>query len=179
MTSLQSAWSYPSHLRVVEADETHVVLTYLNVIIVLWHNFPRAELLHQLYNCAERQATQHSVPKVSVVSILQGRMRGAPSPAARAALSMLHRDPKSILHRFALVFVDEGFIVANIRSILLSVRNRLTGATNNEVFKSYEEAVRWIVEGLLGPEKQELSAAPIIAELRRHFAHSATDSRVC
>lgn len=41
-------------MRVVEASDAHEVVSYLNVLVVLWHRPPRAELIHKLYGLGER-----------------------------------------------------------------------------------------------------------------------------
>jgi hypothetical protein len=169
MLSTARARPEVSGLSVIEADEFHATLSYLNLIVVLWYNSPRAESLHQLYSIAQRITAECGVAQVSVVSIVQRKLPEAPSPAARAALGLLHSDPKNVLYRSALVFVNEGFIVASMRSILLGVRNKLSGSSNNEIFKDFETAARWAMDGLIGPERQALPVRSIVAEVNRYL----------
>jgi len=175
---LSAAVARPTtRLRVIDADEVHTALSYLNVVIVLWNSAPRAEQLHQLYALAEQLTREFKVPKVAVISVVERKMREAPSPPARAALSMLHRDPKGILQRFALVFLGEGFVVANVRSVLLSVRNRLMGKSNTEVFKRFGDAIRWATEDLEGPNKKPINAPLLIAEVEQYLELPEEDRR--
>jgi len=176
MQSAARAQPATSGLRVMEADDVHAALSYLNVVVVLWYQSPRAEMLYQLYNHAQRLTAELRVPKVSVVTVLLRKLGEAPSPEARAALGMLHKDPREILHRSALVFVNEGFIVASIRSILLGVRNRLTGNSSNEVFKEFEAATHWATNGLVGPARQPLPVHSIVADVNRYLAHANESS---
>ena len=176
MLNSQRATHVVACLRVIKVDEAHTVLSYWNVLIVIWYQPPRAALLARLYGLGERLAVELEVPKVSVISIVRRRPHQAPTPPAHAALSELHRDPKNILHRFALVFANEGFIIAGIRSVLLSVRNKLVGSSNLNVFKSFDDAVRWAIEGLRGPDASPLAAASIITSLNEYLAHSENDS---
>ena len=164
-----------SRLRVTDADEFHSTLTYSNLIVVVWYRPPRADLLHQLYGLGQRLTVELGVSKVSVVSIVQRKFREAPTPAARAALEMLHRDPKHILHRSALVFKNEGFVVASVRSLILGVRAKLAGASNNEVFQTFDLAASWATEGLVGPDAKPLPVLSIISDVNQHAALTKTD----
>ncbi len=177
MLSLAKAQFPVSQLRVIESDEGHVTLSYKNVIIVLWYCSPRAETLHQLYRLAQQLTAEFNVPKVSVISVIRRKVHGAPSPAARAALAMLYSDPNNVLYRSALVFVNEGFVAASIRSLLLSVRNKLAGSPSNDIFRHLDEAIRWATEGLLSIDKQAVPVGSLLSEVNRFLASSERESQ--
>ncbi len=163
-------------MRILDTSDAHEVLAYSNVIIVIWRQPPRAELIQQLYILGERLTIEQGVPKVSVISVVDRHFRQAPSPAARAALTELHRDPKQILHRMGLVFVNEGFVLASIRSVLLSVKNKLMGTSNSDVFRKFEDAAHWVTQGLASVNRRSVSPAPLSAEVNRYMAQQKASS---
>ena len=159
-----------SRLRVVETSDAHEILVYSNIFVVFWFGAPRVELARHLYNLAERLTVELGVAKVSVVSIVQAQLRQAPSADARVALSELHRDQKNLLHRVGLVFSNEGFVQAAIRSVLLSIRNKWIGSSKSDVFRNFEEAASWVAEGLVSPERRPVSVSDLNSEFNKFLA---------
>jgi hypothetical protein len=148
-----------SGLNEVQRGSNHLVLSYSNLLLVLWQGRQDPLVCDGLYDIAVDLARKSGTGKVATVSVIQGSA-SAPSPAVREALMRLHEDRELVIHRSALVFQSDGFIAATIRSILLSLRSRASRNKTHEVFQRIDKAITWATAGL--PTKNHL-AIPVAA----------------
>jgi hypothetical protein len=144
--SLSARRSIPS-LAVLDRDSDHVLLTYANVLIVLWIGRQVPQVCASLYNAAIALASQTATGKLAVLSVIQ-HTATAPSPAAREALGRLVQDPSGIVHRSALVYSDDGFLASIVRSVALRLMQRATRRHGHQVFQRIDKALEWVTDGL-------------------------------
>jgi hypothetical protein len=140
-------------LNEVQRDDNHLVLSYSNVLLVLWHGRQDPRVCDGLYDLVGDLARKSGTGKAAAVSVIQAGA-SAPSPAAREALMRLHEDRDQVIHRTALVFPSDGFIAAIVRSIALSLRSRASRSRVHEVFQRVDKALTWATTGL--PTKNQL-----------------------
>jgi hypothetical protein len=134
-------------LNEIQRDSNHVVLSYSNVLLVLWQGRQDPLVCDRLYDLAVDLANKTGTGKVAAISIIQANT-SAPSPAARTALMRLHEDREQVIHRSALVFPSDGFLAAIVRSIVLSLRQRASRSKGHEVFQRIDKAIHWATADL-------------------------------
>jgi hypothetical protein len=134
-------------IEIARQDDNHLLLTHANLMFLLWRGIQVPATCGTIYDMGVALAQKCGTGKVSVLSIVQA---GAtpPSHAAREALAALHDDPQRVIHRSALVFPNDGFVGAIIRSIALNVRQRARRRQGHEVFHKVEKALSWVTENL-------------------------------
>jgi hypothetical protein len=137
----------PACLAVASQGEDHVALTYGNVLLLFWRDAYMPESCARIYDLAVALSRKHT-GRVCVVSIIR-QATAAPSPAARRALGRIRCDPQGVVHRSAVVFPDDGFVGAIIRSVVTSLRPHSQRRHQHEMFQSLEKALSWATEGLL------------------------------
>lgn len=122
------------------------MLTYANVMLLFWRDAYKPQSCAKIYDLAVALSRKHT-GKVCVVSVLS-QATAAPSTAAREALGRMRSDPQHVVHRSAVVFPDDGFVGAIIRSVVLSLRPPSQRRHQHETFQSLEKALSWATEGL-------------------------------
>lgn len=136
----------PAGLAVASQGEDHVVLTYANLVLLFWRDAYTPASCARIYDLAVALSSKHG-GKVSVISILR-HATAAPSPEARQALGRMRSDPQNVVHRSAVVFPDDGFVGAIIRSVVLSLRPPSQRRQQHETFQNLEKALWWATDGL-------------------------------
>jgi hypothetical protein len=144
-------------------------------MFMLWRGAHTPATCATAYDLAVTLAGQCGAGKVSVLSIVQAGST-APSPAAREALARLHDDPEGVIHRSALVFPNDGFLAAIIRSIALSVRQRASRRQGHELFQRLDRALAWATEGLPTVGNLPIPVASLVLALTKF--QPATQSKV-
>lgn len=134
-------------LEIARQDEDHIALTHANVMFLLWRGTYSPAACTAAYDLAIDLAQASGTGKVSALSIVQ-RTTTTPSPAARKALARLHEDQMGVIHRSALVFPNDGFVGAIIRSIALSIRQIAARRQGHDIFQSVDRALSWVTDGL-------------------------------
>lgn len=164
-----------SKLQVMQEDIHHIVVSYDNVMVILWRGVTEPATCRRLYALAAQISKAHGGAKVSAVSVVE---RGAamPSSEAREALSLLHEDPLGIAHRSASVFPESGFLAASIRSIVLGVMQRAGRRGGHNLFQRLDKALLWVTEGLSTAQWGTVSVPKLIQELEN--LRGKTASRV-
>lgn len=115
-------------------------------MFLFWRDAYKPQSCARIYDLAVALSRKHT-GKVCVVSVLS-QTTAAPSPAARQALGRMRSDPQHVVHRSAVVFPDDGFLGAIIRSVVLSLRPPSQRPHQHETFQSLESALSWATEGL-------------------------------
>lgn len=134
-------------VEIARQDDNHLLLTHANLMFLLWRGIQLPATCATVYDVGVDLAQKCGTGKISVLSIVQAGAT-APSHAAREALAGLHDDPQKVIHRSGLVFPNDGFVGAIIRSIALNVRQRARQRQGHEVFQSVEKALSWVTEAL-------------------------------
>jgi hypothetical protein len=161
--SLSTRSSAPS-LTVLDRDSDHVLLTYANVIVVLWSGRQVPQVCASLYDTAISLASQTATGKLAVLSVIQPTAT-APSPAAREALGRLVQDPNGIVHRSALVYSDDGFLASIVRSVALTLMQRAARRRGHQVFQKVDKALEWITDGLPTATGHPLQLPSLVRQL--------------
>lgn len=160
---LPSRSSMPS-LSVINRDSDHVLLSFSNVMIVLWHGSQAPEVCKNLYESGIALANQAGTGKVAVVSVIQYRAT-PPSPESREALGRLIEDPNHIVHRSALVYPHDGFLASIVRSIVLTLIQRSSHRRSHQVFQRVDKALEWVTDGLPTATGQPIVATTLLRQL--------------
>jgi hypothetical protein len=153
-------------LEISRQDDDHVVLTHANLLFIIWRGAQSQTACTSLYDLASNLARRCGTGKVSALSIVQSSSR-PPSPEARRALARLHDDPRGVIHRSALVFPNDGFVGAIIRSIALSIRQATQLRQKHEVFQRIDRALAWVTEGLHTPNNVIIPTSAVVSEIDR------------
>ncbi len=134
-------------LNLISRDSNHVLLSFSNVMIVLWNGSQAPEVCRNLYESGIALANQIGTGKVAVVSVIQYRAT-PPSQESREALGRLIEDPNQIVHRSALVYPHDGFLASIVRSIVLTLIQRSSHRRCHQVFQRVDKALEWVTDGL-------------------------------
>lgn len=153
-------------LEVSRQVDDHWALTHANLLFIIWRGAQSEAACAGVYDLAVQLARRCGTEKVSALSIVQSSSR-PPSPEARQALVRLHDDPQGIIHRSALVFPNDGFIGAIIRSVALSIRQATQLRQRHEVFQRVDKALAWVTEGLPTPNHVALPISALVSEIDR------------
>jgi len=154
-------------LDVVRRDDSHVLLAYTNLLIVIWCGHQHPDVCRSIYDSAISVANQTGLGKVAAVSIVQPGIK-PPSTKAREALGRLIEDEVRVIHRSALVYLEDGFIASIVRSIALNLMQRSARKTHR-VFQELDKALEWVTDGL--PRSHRLlPLTPLLRELESHLA---------
>lgn len=154
-----------SDLATIRQDENHTVLSYGNLLIVLWRGNPEPSACRGLYQTAVAVAKSREPSMVSAVSVLAPD--SAPSKEAREALERLHHDPYGVVYRTAIVLRRAGFVAAAVRSVVLAFTNGSGRRNNHAVFQDLGEALRWAIDGLPTAGGSPVSVPSLLRQLDR------------
>jgi hypothetical protein len=155
-------------LSVLARDDDHELLTYSNVLILVWTGRQTPEVCEALYDAAATLARQSRAGKLGVISLIQPTAT-PPSPEAREALGRLVQDPNQIVYRSALIYPHDGFLASIIRSIVLTLMQRSKRRLSHQVFQRIDKAIEWVTEGLPSHTRGPLIDADLIRQLESHL----------
>jgi hypothetical protein len=160
----------------LEEDDNHVALAFDNTMIVLWRGVQEPRVCDGLYDLAIRLARIQGTRQVAAVVIAEPGSK-PPSKLARLALQRLHEDSAGVVYRVALVPSEGGFVEASIRSVIITLRRRLTRHDNQDVFSRVEEAVFWATSGLVTALRTPVDCGLLLRELAEFRSEKCTSNR--
>lgn len=157
----------------MQQGKDYVVLSYSNLVILCWSGPQDPAVCWAIYDIVAKVATAAGSGKVAILSVVAPQCT-PPSPEAREALSVLHEDPKQIVHRSAMVFISSGFISGAMRRVAMSILQRGNRRVKHDVFPDLQRALTWVCEDLPASKGAAIRVPDTVAALEEFLSSRTT-----